>query len=101
MPDLDLSPSHDLNLCSAFAHVLADTLRTLTVMACALLVQLGGFDSEATDAVGSLVVCAIIILIAAFVAVETSLALRRLLTATRTAARRGETDEDNIGLAAA
>ena len=76
---LDLSASADLNLCSAFAHVLADTMRTLTVMACALLVWLGGLDSETTDAVGSLVVCAVILCVAGYVAVETTRQLRRLM----------------------
>ena len=42
---------------------LADTLRTLTVMGCALLVEFYGFDPTATDAFGSLVVCAIIFVI--------------------------------------
>ena len=77
----DLSPQRDLNLCSAFAHVLADTMRTLTVMACALLVKLGGFDPQRTDAVGSLLVCAIIFVVAAFVAYETAAHCRRLRSA--------------------
>lgn len=77
--ELDVSPQRDLNLCSAFAHVLADTLRTFTVMACALLVSVGGFDASATDAVGSLVVCAVIAVVAAYVTYEAcsqALALR-------------------------
>ena len=78
---LGISTEQDLNLCSAFAHVLADTMRTLTVMACALLVWLGGFDSETTDAVGSLVVAVIILVISAYVALETSKQARLLLSA--------------------
>ena len=77
--DLDVSPRRDLNLCSAFAHVLADTMRTLTVMTCALLVSFGGVDALTADAVGSLVVSAIIALVAAYVLYEAcvqALALR-------------------------
>ena len=77
--DLDVSPRQELNLCSAFAHVLADTMRTLTVMTCALLVSFGGVDALTADAVGSLVVSAIIALVAAYVLYEAcvqALALR-------------------------
>eukprot|EP00966_Prymnesium_polylepis_P142988 3300617-Prymnesium_polylepis.1 len=63
-------------MCSAFAHVIADTMRTLTVMGCALLVSVGGFDSERTDAVGSLVVCCIILGIAAYIGHEALVQLR-------------------------
>lgn len=35
--DFDVSPHENLNLCSAFAHVVADTMRTITVMTCAIL----------------------------------------------------------------
>ena len=78
MPDLDLSPSHDLNLCSAFAHVLADTMRTLTVMACSLLVALGGLDAERTDAIGSLIVCGVIVVVAIAVLQQTVAQCRAL-----------------------
>jgi len=63
-------PQRDLNLCSAFAHVLADTMRTLTVMTCALLVSVGGFDPSTTDAIGSLVVCGVITIVALYVTFE-------------------------------
>ena len=71
MSDLDLTPQHDLNLCSAFAHVLADTMRALTTFCCALLVILGGLEPDRTDAVGSLIVCFVILLVAGYVAYET------------------------------
>lgn len=78
MSDLDLSPQTDLNLCSAFAHVLADTLRTLTVMSTAVLVGVGGFDADRADAIGSLVVCAVIAAVALAVGYETLAQCRRL-----------------------
>jgi Co/Zn/Cd efflux system component len=74
-----LGTAHELNLCSAFAHVVADTMRTLTVMACALLVAVGGFDPSRTDAIGSLVVCGVILLVAAYVAIEAGTQMRSLL----------------------
>ena len=89
---LDLSTASELNLCSAFAHVLADTLRTFTVMGCALMVWLGGLDSETTDAVGSLVVCAVILVVAAYVALETSRQIRRLLLEDSSAAATSRKD---------
>ena len=70
MADSNAVPQRDLNLCSAFAHVLADTMRTLTVMACALLVSVGGFDPSTTDAIGSLVVCGVITIVALYVTFE-------------------------------
>ena len=74
-----LSPERDLNLCSAFAHVVADTLRTLTVMACALLVSIGGTDPVSTDAVGSLVVAGLIVAVAAYILYEACLQAKELL----------------------
>ena len=81
--ELDVSPKRDLNLCSAFAHVLADTMRTLTVMACALMVSIGGFDSSVTDAVGSLIVCTVIALVAAYVGYEAAVQALQLARAGR------------------
>ena len=72
----DISTKQELNLCSAFAHVLADTMRTLTVMSCALLVSLGNTDPEMTDAIGSLAVCAIILGIAAYLFYEGAVQIR-------------------------
>ena len=77
--ELDLSPRSNLNLCSAFAHVLADTMRTFTVMIAALLVKIGGLDSSTTDAVGSLVVCGVILVVAAYVCFEALMQARSLL----------------------
>ena len=50
----------ELNLCSAFAHVVADTLRSLTDIAVALLIMRGN-DAVRTDAVGGLVISLIIL----------------------------------------
>ena len=60
----------NLNMCSALAHVVADTMRTLTVMGCALLVAFCGYDAEHTDAMGSLLVCCIVLAIAAYISFE-------------------------------
>ena len=105
---LVLHDHNDLNLCSAFAHVLADTLRTLTVMSCALLVSLGGLDGDRTDAIGSLVVCVVITVVAAFVGYETLVECRRLrvtsparVTVGVASAARAEDDELEAGPTAA
>ena len=90
--DLDVSPRRDLNLCSAFAHVLADTMRTLTVMTCALLVSFGGVDALTADAVGSLVVSAIIALVAAYVLYEACVQALALRTG-----QPSHTDDDDGG----
>jgi len=74
----------NLNMCSAFAHVTADTMRTLTVMLCAFLVALGGLDSEKTDAAGALVVSVIILAIAAYIAYEALLQTREYFRRSRT-----------------
>ena len=50
----------ELNLCSAFAHVVADTLRSLTDIAVALLIMRGA-DAVRADAVGGLVISLIIL----------------------------------------
>ena len=60
--------------------MLADTLRTLTVMTCALLNLIGGLDADRTDAIGSLVVCAVVAAVALEVAYETVAQWRRLRT---------------------
>ena len=75
----DVDASLSLNMCSAFAHVLADTMRTLTVMGCGVLVAAFGLDSERTDAIGSLVVCCIILFIAAYITYEALTTLRSSL----------------------
>lgn len=71
-----ISTASELNLCSAFAHVIADTMRTLTVMTCALLVAVADTDPLSTDAVGSLLVCAIILVISAYLFYEGTVQLR-------------------------
>ena len=63
-------------MCSAFAHVIADTMRTLTVMGCAILVWAADYDSQQTDAIGSLVVCIIILGIAGYICYETAIQLK-------------------------
>ena len=73
--EMNIKPSEELNLCSAFAHVIADTMRTFTVLACALLVALGGLDSERTDAIASLVVSIIILFVAAYIFYEATVQL--------------------------
>ena len=73
----------DLNLFSAFAHVGADTLRTITVLTAAIIAWAGGLNASLTDSVSALVVSLIIIAIGCHVAAETwrqlriELALRR------------------------
>ena len=68
---LDLDASKELNLFSAFAHVFADTLRTLTVLTCALLVWVAGVPPETADAVGALIVSGIVLVITLYLAYET------------------------------
>ena len=62
---IELNASKELNLVSvAYAHVFADTLRTLTVLTCAVLVYASPSISPATaDAVGALVVSGIILVV--------------------------------------
>jgi Co/Zn/Cd efflux system component len=74
----------DINLFAASAHVAADTMRTVTVLATAIAIWADpSNDGEMADACAGLVVSAIIFCIASFVAWETwtqaraELALRR------------------------
>mmetsp|Transcript_15485 Transcript_15485/g.18364 ORF Transcript_15485/g.18364 Transcript_15485/m.18364 type:complete len:431 (-) Transcript_15485:779-2071(-) len=62
-----------LNMQSAFVHLTADTLRTITVMVTAIVVDVDerDIDSMNADAVSSIVVSVIILLVAAFLAKET------------------------------
>ena len=61
----------DLNVCSALAHVLADTLRTVTEMVCSLLIWLDkDINGEMADAVSALLVCAIILAVACAITFE-------------------------------
>eukprot|EP01045_Picozoa_sp_COSAG04_P006675 COSAG04_NODE_333_length_16525_cov_32.050527_3_plen_246_part_00 len=61
--------SSQLNMCSAFLHVLADCLRSATTLCEAILIGVYGFDSERTDAIASLVVSATILVGCAVAAV--------------------------------
>ena len=68
----------DLNVCSALAHVLADTLRTVTEMACSLLIWLDkDINGEMADAVSALLVCAIILAVACAITWETVMLVRQ------------------------
>ena len=51
-----------LNMCSAFLHVLADCMRSTTTLTEAVLIGWYGFDSERTDAIASLIVSGTILL---------------------------------------
>ena len=61
--------SSQLNMCSAFLHVLADCLRSATTLCEAILIGVYDFDSERTDAIASLVVSATILVGCAVAAV--------------------------------
>ena len=78
---IELNASKELNLVSAYAHVFADTLRTLTVLTCAVLVYASPSISPATaDAVGALVVSGIILVVVLYLGYETVCQLRAFLT---------------------
>ncbi len=51
----------NMNMCSAYTHVFADTLRSLAVMIAALLSVFAGYDGDLVDAVAALVVSVIIV----------------------------------------
>ena len=78
LSELNVSAKDNLNLCSAFAHVLADTMRTLTEMLCGLIIAVTDLDSERTDALGSLVVCGVILFVAAYISYEAAVQARDL-----------------------
>ena len=66
---LGSASSSQLNMCSAFLHVLADCLRSATTLCEAILIGVYDFDSERTDAIASLVVSATILVGCAVAAV--------------------------------
>lgn len=66
----------DLNMNSAFIHIFADTMRTVTSLVSGAMVWLGGYDSVKTDAIGSIIVSSFIILAAVVVTVESVIRLR-------------------------
>ena len=77
---IELNASKELNLVSAYAHVFADTLRTLTVLTCAVLVYASPSISPATaDAVGALVVSGIIFVVVLYLGYETVCQLRAFM----------------------
>jgi len=61
---------HSLNMTSAFVHLVADTMRTLTVLSSSLVVLLTSGDAVEADAIGSLVVSTLIIFAVLFLFVE-------------------------------
>jgi len=66
-----------LNVFSAFAHVIADTMRTVTEMSCSLLIWLDpSISGERADAVSALLVCTIILLVVCFMVYEAYVVLR-------------------------
>lgn len=76
----------DLNVFSALAHVLADTMRTVTEMACGVLVWADpSIDGGKADNVSAIIVCGIILAITLYIIHETivlvkdELAIRRAL----------------------
>ena len=61
-----------LNMCSAFVHLLADTLRTITVLTSSIVVEeIAEVSSFKADAVSSLVVSTIILAASLFLTFET------------------------------
>ena len=63
--------SGDLNVWSALAHVLTDTMRTVTEMTCSVIVMVSeSTDSSRIDAIAALAVSAIIFGVALLVAYE-------------------------------
>ena len=83
-----VDPHEELNMCSAFTHLLADTMRTVTVLASSLLTWLGHTDSVQTDAIGSVVVGVVVLAIAVFVLYEAVVQTRTYLI------RKGGPDAD-------
>jgi len=61
----------NLNLLSAFAHLLADTLRSLTVFVTSTYVWSVGGDAVFADAVSSLIVCSMVLMVAGMLLWET------------------------------
>ena len=55
----------NLNMLSAFTHVIIDTLRSLAVMVAALLASVFGFDPDRADAIAA-VVCSVLTFVSTF-----------------------------------
>lgn len=82
------SAGEELNVFSALSHVVADTMRTVTEMACSLLIWADHrVNGEMADAISALVVSAIILLIAAFILWETSGLIRKACSMSKTGAQ--------------
>lgn len=71
-PLCQVSPRAELNLFSGLAHVVADTLRSLTQVVVGTVILAGG-PSEVVDAYGTLVISSIILVGAAFLLYEVAL----------------------------
>ena len=81
----------DINLFAACAHVAADTMRTVTVLATALMIWIDDrIDGELADACAGLVVSLIIFCIATYVAWETATQVRAELALRRAEGEGGE-----------
>ena len=92
---IELNASKELNLVSAYAHVFADTLRTLTVLTCAVLVYASPSISPATaDAVGALIVSGIILVVVLYLGYETVCQLRAFLAVGAHSAAPARTSSD-------
>lgn len=55
-----LSVDDNMNMCSAYTHVFADTLRSVAVLVAAMIAEFAGANGEYCDAVAAIVVSAII-----------------------------------------
>ncbi|GBG29615.1 Hypothetical Protein FCC1311_058362 [Hondaea fermentalgiana] len=69
--DDDDGLGENLNVLSAFVHLLADTARSITVFITSIYVESSGADAVHADAVSSIVVCGLILLAAIFLFRET------------------------------
>lgn len=67
---VDQDVAVNINLCSAFLHILADLMRTISELVAALLVMILHTNSEATDAYCAIVVEVFVLAPAAFMMVE-------------------------------
>ena len=83
-----ITSTADLNVFSALAHVIADTMRTVTEMACSILIWVydndKSFDGDKADNITALVVCAIIFAIALYVLYETVVQIKEEIRKRRT-----------------
>ena len=87
--------THCFQHVSAYAHVFADTLRTLTVLTCAVLVYASPSISPATaDAVGALIVSGIILVVVLYLGYETVCQLRAFLAVGAHSAAPARTSSD-------